>query len=108
MGDWQDDIQNELRSGHNLTHPGQKRAAARRIAGMALQELDKNSSRGPSNENYLQTLQRAMTEGDLPETVRDAAQRLQARLSADFESPSIDPLGDALIIVEYVKNVLGE
>jgi hypothetical protein len=43
---------------------------------------------------------------DLPVKVTTAAARLEARLSANFTSQSLDPVGDAMLIVEYVRKKL--
>jgi len=39
----------------------------------------------------------------IPPDVASAAARLEARLGPDFTSPSVDPIGDAMIIVEFVR-----
>jgi hypothetical protein len=42
----------------------------------------------------------------LPEEVRSAAVRLQARLARDFKSASEDPIVDALTIINHIRDQL--
>ena len=95
---WLSDIETELQRLPLNENPGRTRAIARRIAGIALKELYKLSS-----EDFVQLLQRAADDSTLPEEIRASSTRLSARLSSDFTSPSTDPIGDAQVIVEFVK-----
>jgi uncharacterized protein (UPF0147 family) len=45
-------------------------------------------------------------DGTLPEDIRAAASRLQARLTHDFKSASEDPIADALTIINYIRDQL--
>ncbi len=95
---WLLEIDTELgriRPGQNA---GRIRTTARRIAGIALKELYSSPS-----DNFLQQLHSAVNDEALPDGIREAAERLAARLDANFSSPSIDPVGDAMLIVAHVK-----
>lgn len=98
---WLLQIQTELKRIQPNQNPGRTRSTARRIAGIALKEYYKTST-----ENFLTLIQQASNDITLPKNVRDAALRLAARLSSDFTSPSVNPLGDAKIIVDFVKKQL--
>ena len=82
-------------------HPGRTRTIARRIAGIALKEWYKSSG-----DDYVRLLQQASDDTSLPDDVRSSSARLAARLSSDFTSQSVDPIGDAKMIVEFVKKRL--
>jgi hypothetical protein len=79
-------------------NPGRTRTSARRIAGIALEH-----HYGSHSSDFLQHLHRAEHDVALPVLVRAAANRLATRLDTNFSSPSADPVGDAMIIVEHVK-----
>ena len=100
--DWKTTISAELLRIHPGQHPGKIRATARRIAGIALQQIYSSST-----ADLLSLLQRASNDIAIPDVVRKASQRLSARLSPDFTSESTDPIGDAKIIVDYVKEKTG-
>ena len=103
MADWQREIEIELRRTRQSHNPGRTRTIARRIAGIAIQELQKRTPRLSAGGDYIQALRMFMKSETLPDEVASAAARLEARLSSDFTSPSVDPVGDAMIIVEFVR-----
>jgi hypothetical protein len=103
MADWMIEIENELRRGRQSQNPGRTRTVARRIAGIAIQELQSQFSNLYFGEDYYRALQAFMNADEIPAPVAEAARRLQERLTPDFTSPSIDPIGDAMMIVEFVK-----
>lgn len=92
-------IENELQRIRPDGNPGRTRTIARRIAGIALQQYYKNSS-----DDFLRVLQTALSDDAMPANVRSAIERLATRLDHHFHSPSIDPIGDATMIVEFVMN----
>jgi hypothetical protein len=97
---WLLEIDTELgriRPGQNA---GKIRTTARRIAGIALRKLY-----GSPSDNFLQQLQTAMNDDALPDEIREASERLAARLDTNFSSPSVDPVGDAMLIVAHVKHM---
>jgi hypothetical protein len=82
---------------------GMVRVCARRAAGVAitywLQETE-GERRGVDAMTRLRTLQR---DPSIPEGVREAAQRLTARVTEQFDAPySSDPLEDCRVIIDYV------
>lgn len=108
MTDWLIEIENELRKGRQSENPGRTRTIARRVAGIAIKELQSQFPTLSFGEDYYRALQVFMNADRIPAPIAAAARRLQERLTPDFKSPSIDPLADAMIIVEYVKIRLNE
>jgi len=106
MADWMDEINAELRRAEQSNHPGRTRTAARRIAGIALRQVPDIQQKTSVTEDYIGILRVSMNVQEFPAEVQGAASRLQARLSADFSSPSKDPMGDAMIIVAFVQKLL--
>lgn len=96
---WFLQIETELQRVRSDENPGRTRTTARRIAGIALQQFYHQSS-----EDYIKLIQSAIDNAELPNDVHSALVRLAARLDANFNSPSVDPIGDAMIVVEFVKN----
>ena len=96
---WSLQIETELQRIRPGENPGRTRATARRIAGIALQHFYNKHE-----EDFLRLLQSSVNDPALPPSVNEAAGRLAARLDADFTSPSLDPVGDAMIVVEFVKS----
>lgn len=78
--------------------PGRTRTIARRIAGIALQQYYQDQT-----TDFLRLLHAAVNDDAVPQDIREAVERLSARLDANFSSPSLDPLADALSVVEFVK-----
>ena len=108
MTDWQREIEIELQRAEGSTNPGRLRTIARRIAGIAIQQLKKREGELPGERDYMSALRAFMKHGNIPSEVSAAAERLEARISPDFTSPSIDPVGDAMLIVEHVRTKLLE
>ena len=98
---WLLQIETELQRIRPNENPGRTRTTARRIAGIALQQFYNKPS-----EDFLRLLQNAANDDMLPGDVRFAVERLAARLDENFTSPSIDPVNDAMIVVEFVKKQL--
>ncbi|MFA6457249.1 MAG: hypothetical protein WCW40_10550 [Bacteroidota bacterium] len=98
MTSWLLKIETELRRAERETHPGRIRTAARRIAGIAIQRYEERA-----DEDYLRMLQHASGNDALPYEVRTSIERLITRLDENFSSPSVDPIADAMIVVEFVK-----
>lgn len=97
---WLQQIETELARMRQGEHPGRTRTIARRIAGIALQHFYKSPS-----DDFLRLLQTACVDDTLPNDVRSAVERLSARLDENFSSPSLDPIGDAHSIVNFVRSV---
>ena len=96
---WQLLIENEIQRIRPGENPGRTRTIARRIAGIALQH-----HYGNAPDDFLRLIQRAIADENLPVHVRSALGRLSARLDAQFSSPSTDPVGDAMMVVDFVRN----
>ena len=96
---WLIQIETELHRIQPNENPGRTRTTARRIAGIALQQFYHQSS-----EDFIKLIQIAIDDIALPDNVHSALERLATRLSADFTSPSTDPINDAMIVVEFVKS----
>jgi HEPN domain-containing protein len=93
----------------DVGNAGRARTAARRAAGNALTAL----KQGFPNRNYGDDLMRQfrnlMDDVTVPPDVREAAERLQARITEQFTPAfSTDPIEDATTILEYVKKCLRE
>lgn len=95
---WLLNIETELQRIQPNENPGRTRTIARRVAGIALQQFYHQSS-----EDFIKLIQFAINDSALPENVQSALERLAARLDANFNSPSVDPINDAMIVVEFVK-----
>jgi hypothetical protein len=106
MADWEREIEVELRRAGESQNPGRLRTAARRIAGIAIQQLQKRNAQLPVESDYMSALRMFMESKSISVEVAAAAARLEARLSTDFTSQSFDPLGDAMLIVEVVRKKL--
>ena len=98
---WQQQVENELQRIQPNGNAGRTRTIARRAAGIALQQYY-----SPDSTNFIELIQKATQDINIPETVRQAATRLETRIDDTFNSPSIDPIGDATLIVEFVKTKL--
>lgn len=106
MGDWLHEIEIELRRAEQSRHAGRTRTAARRIAGIAIRQLLDTQRSLSAGQDYITALRGLTGLPELPEEIQAAAARLEARLSVDFTSPSIDPIADPMIIVGFVKELL--
>lgn len=95
---WLLHIESELQRVQPNQPPGRTRTIARRIAGIALKEF----YHAPA-EDFVQLLHQAEEDVSLSEEARSASARLAARLDEHFNSPSTDPINDAMTIVEFVK-----
>lgn len=98
MANWLIEIEKEFKIIESLTHTGKTRVSARRIAGYSLKEFYNSYE-----INFIVLLQKAMADDALPKIVNEAAFRLQSRVDEKFNSQSIDPIADAKIIYEFVK-----
>lgn len=96
----------ELRRALESQNPGRLRTVARRIAGIAIQQLQKRNAQFPVEGDYMTALRMFVESKSIPVEFAAAAARLEARLSADFTSQSLDPVGDAMLIVGFVRKQL--
>ncbi len=106
MSHWLIEIENERLRARASSHPARVRTSARRIAGIALTEYRRITAGAAREESFITLLADCAADSTLPVVVRDAAHRLGARVSADFSSPSTDPMRDADVIVEFVASAV--
>jgi hypothetical protein len=102
---WRDETDREIarakEAERNGNH-GRARTSARRAVGLAIVELEKRFPEKKYGKDFMIQLRAFASDPAIPEHVRNAADRLQARLSPEFESPSKHPIDDAGIIVQYI------
>jgi hypothetical protein len=106
---WLDEVTVELeraeaaeRSGNS----GRVRTSARRAVGIALLELQRRIPEKNYGRDFISQLRGFARDKSVPEQARLAADRLQARLSSQFESPSKNPIDDAKSIIRFVTERL--
>lgn len=104
MAHWLTDIDNEKLRARESTHEGRLRTSARRIAGIALAEHRRFTTGAAGEESFIVLMNACAADDTKPEPVRDAARRLMARVGSDFSSPCVDPMGDAEIILSFVRS----
>lgn len=97
----------DARSARNAGNEGRARVCSRRSAGFAIAWM-RNSNGERVNENDSLNLLRSIQSDEVvPAEVREASKRLTAKVTSEFRYPfPTDPIDDARIIVEYVKNLL--
>ncbi len=103
------DVQIELiraRDAESSGNAGKTRTAARRAVGYALEYWLKIYPHPDYPAETIERIRLFAAEKDVPQSIRNAALRLQARLNSKFESPSKKPVEDALMIILYIKSML--
>ena len=103
--DWRDDVEQELiraDAAARSAQAGRVRTSARRAVGIALTELQRKFPEKNYGRDFITQLRGIAGDHSVREEVRLAADRLQARLSTSFESPSKNPIEDARIIISFV------
>jgi HEPN domain-containing protein len=106
---WLDEIKRELQRAEAAArsgNPGKVRTSARRAVGFALVELQRRMPEKNYGRDFITQLRNFAGDQSVPEEARLAADRLQARLSSDFESPSKNPIEDARSIIRFVTDCL--
>jgi hypothetical protein len=102
---WRDEINLELARAREAERNGNQarvRTSARRVVGIAIVELEKRFPEKQYGRDFMTQLRSFALDPAISEHVRNAADRLQARLSPEFESPSKHPIEDAGIIVQFI------
>jgi hypothetical protein len=102
---WRDEIELELnraREAERNGNQGRVRTSARRAAGIAIAEFERRFPEKRYGSDFMAQLRSLALDPAAPEHVRNAADRLQARLTPTFESPSKRPIDDAEIIVQFI------
>jgi HEPN domain-containing protein len=88
---------------------GRARTAARRAAGNALTALKQRFPERNYGDDAIRQLRNLMDDVTVPLDVREAAERLQARITEQFTPAfSADPVEEAMTILKYVKKCLEE
>ena len=86
---------------------GRARVCARRGAGFAVAWLCHSRGQQVRETDSLNLLKSLDTDESIPPEVREASRRLAAKVGPDFSYAfPTDPLDDARIIVDYVKQCL--
>ena len=102
---WRDEIELELtraREAERNGNQGRARTSARRAVGIAIVELQRRFPEKQYGKDFMTQLRSLASDPAIPERVRIAADRLQTKLSPEFESPSKHPIDDAGIIVQFI------
>jgi hypothetical protein len=102
---WLDEIRVELQRAETAKrsgNAGKVRTSARRAAGLALIELQRTFPAKNYGQDFIGRLRGFASDESVPEETRTAAERLQARLSPQFDSPSRNPIEDANLIIDFV------
>ena len=88
---------------------GKVRVCARRAAGHALSWFLTKYPRTGWGNDMLSQLHAAKNEPTFPKEIRNAAERLTAKISDRFDYPvSVDPIDDAQSIVNYIRSLMEE
>jgi len=81
---------------------GRSRTAARRAIGMALQQTLGIGPHGGYAKDFIAGLKRLSNDSQIPAEVRAAALRLAARVDREYNSPSVNPVADAELIIAHL------
>ena len=106
---WLDEIEVELNRGRDaerVGNEGKARTAARRAVGIAVTEYQQQCAVKRYGDDFMKQLRGIADDPSLPADVREAATRLQTRISQEFTSPSRQPLADAQVIIRYFRQAL--
>ncbi len=71
-----------------------------------MREYRRRTGQTEASNDFIHLLRNAAVDDSIPSTVREAADRLQMRLDANFASPSQNPLQDAEAIIAFVISQL--
>lgn len=102
---WIDHIDLEMRRARDAQRQGsggKARTSARRAVGLAVEELQKRFPETFYGRDFIAQLRSLSLDPAVPQAAREAADRLQARLTPDFQSRSVNPVDDAEIILAYL------
>lgn len=102
---WLDEVHVELQraeAAKRSGNAGKMRTSARRGVGIALAELQRRNPERKYGQDFIGQLRSFAADLSVPEEARLAAERLHTRLSPQFESPSLNPIDDANIVIRFV------
>ena len=105
---WVDELEVELQRGKQAEaagNAGRVRTCARRAVGVVVTEFQSETTNKYGNDAVRQ-LEGIASDDLLPGEVREAAERLHARILKNFTSRSEHPLDDALVIIDYFRKKL--
>ena len=106
---WLDEVNVELQraqAAERSGNSGKVRTSARRAVGITLMELQRRVPEKYYGRDFISQLRGFASDESVPEEARLAADRLQARLSPQFESLSKNPIDDAKSIIKFVTEHL--
>ena len=106
---WSDEIALELSRAEQAIaagNAGRARTAARRAVGIAATEYQRIHPDKQYGKDFMRQVRGIAEDDSLPREVREAAARLQSRISQDFTSNSRDPLADATVIITFIEQSL--
>jgi hypothetical protein len=106
---WLDEIELEFNRGREAErtgNAGKARTAARRAVGIAVMEYQRRQALQRYGDDVMKQLRGIAADLSLPIDVREAAGRLQTRISQEFTSPSRQPLADAEVIINFFRQAL--
>ncbi len=106
---WMETIELEMRRAREAQrqgNSGKARTSARRAVGLAVEELQKRFPETIYGRDFIAQLRSLALDPVVPQAARAAADRLQARLTPDFHSRSVNPVNDADIILAYILSRL--
>jgi hypothetical protein len=102
---WRDETELELaraKQAERSGNQGKARTSARRAVGTAITELQKRFPEKQHGRDFMEQLRSFAGDETIPGSIRAAADRLQTRISPEFESPSKHPIEDARMIIDFV------
>jgi hypothetical protein len=106
---WVEEVERELlraEEAERVGNSGKARTSSRRAVGFALEELRRLHPERTYGRNFVEQLQGFSADPSIPLAAREAAERLQARLNLQFESPSKNPVEDARTIIDVITGLL--
>ena len=103
---WLEDVHAELqraKAAERSGNAGKVRTSARRAAGIALAEFQRRFPEKNYGSDFISQLRGFAADITVNTEARAAAERLQTRISPQFESPSKHPIDDASTIIEFIR-----
>ncbi|HLX11257.1 MAG TPA: hypothetical protein VKS81_00460 [Bacteroidota bacterium] len=96
------------REAERIGNMGMARVCARRAAGQAIGWFLTKHSRPTWGSHFMRGLNGLKDDNAFPQEARDAAVRLTTHITDQFKYPfSSDPLADAQIIIDAIKQLMG-
>ncbi|TAK56731.1 MAG: hypothetical protein EPO24_10735 [Bacteroidetes bacterium] len=87
---------------------GRARVCARRAVGIALVWYYESRKINITNPDVIELMKRVLSDSIVPDDVQQAAQRLSAKITSEFQyASSSDPLADARCIIDFVLKETG-